>query len=478
MRKIKVLIAEWEQKSFEMLESIFDKSRYEVFTAKDGVEALQIALQHVPDIIMLSLDLPLIDGVKLSQIIRTNPKTEALPIFYLNEKTIQLSHFRRNTDYFIVKPFNPDELRKIIANISKKILSIHESKTEEEFTGNLKQMGIPDLIQILSFNRRTGKLLIYERQNAETPQVLIAIDDGKIINAKFGNISKTKAFYRALGLREGYFRFIPGEPGLEKEILESSDSLIMEGLRQNDEMVELKKKLPSENFKLYLNVPIDKLPHNLRPVTKDVISAIEVFPSLNDLLNSVEINDFEILNIVVSLVEKGIIRVETEKIVECAKISDFSSDIVLELKKKLTKTFYDARLTSNVSVVLLINNNIISNTLVKALNSFIYEPSKNDVFEMLNYKRKLGYLGKVQLVESMSMHLFFFVGINPSKPLWDSLLKNVIGAIVIGKRDFFRESLSLCSKRYTVIEEKDVLDGKLLRKSFEKVFETFILEGK
>ncbi len=477
MRKVKVLIAEWEEQTIDKIKSLLDEESYEVSIAKDGVEALQVALQKVPDFIMLSLDLPLIDGVKLSQILRTNPKTESIPIFYMNEKTLQLSHFRRNVDYFIIKPFNLDELKKTLITVKKKILSIQDKKYEEEFAGNLKQMGIPDLLQILSINRRTGNLYLYPNQNSEKSLAIVAINEGRIINSIMGDITKEKAFYRVLSLHDGYFRFIPGEPLLKEEIKKSTDSLIMEGLRQNDELVELKKKIPL-NAKLKLNIKISQLPDNLRPITKEIINAIEIFPEINDLLNNIDATDYEIYNIILALVEKNIVtlEVDTKKQEEKRKLN-FSSDIILELKKRVSKIFYDSRLCSNLYLLLFVSDRTLLGRFVKFLNAVNFEPSKENIYKLIDSKMDLGYLGKIILVDGLFLHLFCFCNKNISYPLYEGVFSYSIGGIVLGKRDNFRETLHMLNKKHVVIDGKDVDDDETTKRVIEKIFEYFIQEG-
>jgi CheY-like chemotaxis protein len=477
MRKVKVLIVEWEEQTIEKIRSLLDEESYDVSIAKDGVEALQIALQKVPDFIMLSVDLPLIDGVKLSQILRTNPKTESIPIFYMNEKTLQLSHFRRNIDYFIIKPFNLDELKKILVTLKKKILSIQDKKYEEEFAGNLKQMGIPDLVQILSINHRTGNLYIYSsNQNVEKPLAIVAINEGKIINSKMGDTTKEKAFYRVLSLHDGYFRFIPGEPLLNEEIKVSTDSLIMEGLRQNDELVELRKKIPL-SAKLKLNIKLSQLPENLRPITKEIINAIEIFPEISDLLNNIDATDYEIYKIILALVEKNIVTLEVDNKKEEEKRKlNFSSDIILELKKKVSKIFFDSRLCSNIYVLLFVSDRTILSKFVKFLGALNFEPSKENIYKLIDSKIELGYLGKIILVDGHFLHLFCFCDKNISFPLYEGVFKNTIGAIVLGKRDNFREALHILNKKHVVIDGKESNDDTIKR-ALEKVFEYFIQEA-
>ncbi len=476
MERLKILVAENDENSLEKIKEALDEHLYEAVIARDGVSALQIALQGQIAIIILSIELPLIDGVKLSQIIRTNPKTEAIPIFYLNDKSIHLTHFRRNTDYFIIKPFNADELKKILNSVRKRLLNVTFLKKEEEFSGNLRQMQLPDLLQVLSMNQKTGNLSIYTEQGDKNKKATISLDQGRIINAAISKITGLKALYRILAIKEGFFRFTPGEPELMPVINESTDSLIMEGLRQNDEMVELRKKLGGENLKVYLNISADRIPKGLRPKTLEVISAIDVFPDIDELIDNVNVLDYEVLKIIHGLKEKNVIRIEEVGAGETLTSVNFSADLILELKKAINKKFFGLQSPYNLVISIFIEGEN-SELLLKNLLTFNFSPHKEDVLSLRRKEKKLGYLGVLKLVESLNVVLVYFYEKPPNKPFLNSFLSRSLGALVVGNREKFGDTVNYFGKRIYFISQRDFKNADVLKRGIERIFENFIKEN-
>lgn len=475
MEKLKILVAENDEKCLDGIKKALDDNFYDVNIVTDGVNALKHALENQPDIIILSLDLPLIDGVKLSQILRANPKTERIPIFYLNERVVHLSHFRRNIDYFIIKPFNVDELKKILKNVRKKILNSFFLKKEEEFSGNLKQMSMPDFLQVLSMNQKTGNLYIYTDSTKKEKNALLSIDKGKIINASIGKITGLKAFYRILAINEGYFSFIPSEPELPPAIVESTDTLIMEGLRQNDEMAEIRKKLGGENLRVFLNISLDKIPTGLRPKTLEVLSAIDVFPDLNEMLDNVNVLDYEVFKIIQGLKEKNLIRIEEASSTPLTDNFNFPSELIMELKKAINKKFYSFHPPYNFIVSVFIKGDNID-LLLKALVNFSFSPDKEDIMFLRKREKNIGYLGTLKLVESLNIMLVYFHDTVPSKPFFNSYLSRSLGAIIVGDKEPFSEVINFFGKRASFISAKDLSKCENLKRAIEKVFENFIKE--
>jgi len=476
MERLKVLVAENEEKSLAGIKEALNEQYYEAVFASDGVQALQVALQWQPVIIIVSLDLPLIDGVKLSQIIRTNPKTEAIPIFYLNEKTVHLSHFRRNTDYFIIKPFNVDELKRILNGVRKKILNVSFLKKEEEFSGNLKQMQMPDLLQVLSMNQKTGNLFIYSDQVNKEKKAIVSLYNGRIINASISKISGLKALYRILAIKEGFFSFIPSEPELPEVIAESTDSLVMEGLRQNDEMQEIRRKLGGENLRVYLNISTDKLPQGLRPKTLEVISAIDVFPDLNELVDNVNVLDYEVLKIIHGLKEKNVIRIEEVSDNTSTNNITFSADLLLELKRTINKRFCGLQPPYNLVIPVFIEGDNIE-PFLKNLIKFNFSPYKNDMLCLRRKEKNIGYLGLLKLVESLNIILVYFYNTVPFKPFFNAYLSRSLGVLVIGEREKFSDVTNFFGKKTAFIATKELGSFDALKRAIEKVFENFVKEN-
>lgn len=86
---------------------------FEVFTAKDGEDALENAQKHQPDLILLDVMMPKLDGLEVTKKLKSDPSLKYTPIILLSAKdSIDdiLNGLSVGADGYITKPFNPDEL--------------------------------------------------------------------------------------------------------------------------------------------------------------------------------------------------------------------------------------------------------------------------------------------------------------------------------------------------------------------------------
>ncbi|NEP45640.1 MAG: response regulator, partial [Okeania sp. SIO2H7] len=86
---------------------------YEVLSASNGVEALEIIEKQVPDLIVCDVMMPAMDGYTLVQQIRENPRTNWIPVLFLSAKgqsQDKVKGLNTGADVYLVKPFEPEEL--------------------------------------------------------------------------------------------------------------------------------------------------------------------------------------------------------------------------------------------------------------------------------------------------------------------------------------------------------------------------------
>jgi two-component system, cell cycle response regulator DivK len=79
----KLLLAEDDEFSRDMLLRRLEKAGYEVIAACDGKEALQQARQHRPDLILMDLDMPVMDGKSAIRALKSDPHTFKIPVLVL-----------------------------------------------------------------------------------------------------------------------------------------------------------------------------------------------------------------------------------------------------------------------------------------------------------------------------------------------------------------------------------------------------------
>jgi len=109
----KILVVDDEPDLVELVSYNLKKEGYKVVTAPDGEDALEKVRKGPFDLIILDLMLPGIQGVELCRMIRSNPKTEAIPIIMLTargEVSDRIRGLETGADDYLSKPFNPREL--------------------------------------------------------------------------------------------------------------------------------------------------------------------------------------------------------------------------------------------------------------------------------------------------------------------------------------------------------------------------------
>jgi len=117
MGKIKILLIDDEKDLVETLTFRLEANGYEVIKAYDGREALEKAGKERPNLILLDVMMPQIDGFEVLKRLKNNSETERIPVIMLTCKKESSSIFKGEDlgalDY-IIKPFEAEELLRLI----------------------------------------------------------------------------------------------------------------------------------------------------------------------------------------------------------------------------------------------------------------------------------------------------------------------------------------------------------------------------
>lgn len=122
--KHKILIVEDDPDVAEMLNAYFRVQGYEVFTVNWGEDGVRAGQSVSPDIIILDIRLPDIDGFEVARRLRSDRRTREIPIIFLTEKrerVDRLQGFEVGADDYITKPFDVQELRLRVRNALKRV---------------------------------------------------------------------------------------------------------------------------------------------------------------------------------------------------------------------------------------------------------------------------------------------------------------------------------------------------------------------
>lgn len=132
---MKVLVVDDEPDITEFLMYNFKKEGYEVLSAGDGAEALSIAKKELPDIIILDIMMPVMDGVEACRKIREVPALKHKIVIFLTargEEYSEIAGFDAGADDYITKPVKMRVLLARIKSLTNRISTTQGSSADEE----------------------------------------------------------------------------------------------------------------------------------------------------------------------------------------------------------------------------------------------------------------------------------------------------------------------------------------------------------
>jgi len=129
----KILVVDDERPIVRLVQVNLEHAGYEVVTAYDGKEALEKVEQEKPDLIVLDVMMPQMDGFEVMQRLQANPKTRNIPVIMLTAKAQDADVFRgwqSGVTLYLTKPFSPFELISFVRRIFR---SMEEEEVEKRY---------------------------------------------------------------------------------------------------------------------------------------------------------------------------------------------------------------------------------------------------------------------------------------------------------------------------------------------------------
>ncbi len=174
--KQKILIVDDEPDIIELIEYNLKKEGYQVFTASNGLEAIQVAKKSLPDLIVLDIMMPKLDGIEACRQLRAMPEFKSTFMVFLtarSEEYSEISGFNVGADDYIAKPIKPRALISRINAILRRN-TMAESEVENKLEiGNL----VIDREAYLVF--QDGKKVVLAKKEFEL-LYLLASKPGKV----------------------------------------------------------------------------------------------------------------------------------------------------------------------------------------------------------------------------------------------------------------------------------------------------------
>ena len=117
MEKV-VLIVEDEPKNLKLFVDILKTNGYTTLEASDGTQGIALAKAHKPDLILMDIQMPILDGLKAANILKASAETQEIPVIALTAfamKGDKERMFQAGCDGYITKPIHIREFLKQVA---------------------------------------------------------------------------------------------------------------------------------------------------------------------------------------------------------------------------------------------------------------------------------------------------------------------------------------------------------------------------
>ncbi|MCD6554583.1 MAG: response regulator [Anaerolineae bacterium] len=172
----RILVVEDDFDISNMLRIYFDSQGYDVIVAPRGGDALELCRRKLPNIVVLDIQLPDIDGYEVCRQLRNNLRTSHIPIIFLtqrDERSDKITGLELGADDYITKPFDIEELKLRVQNALRR--ATYESMTSPT-TGLPSGKLIEE--QLKSLMRKKGWTILY-----------IGINDLEPFNEAYGFVA-------------------------------------------------------------------------------------------------------------------------------------------------------------------------------------------------------------------------------------------------------------------------------------------------
>ena len=125
MEKVKILVVDDDPEISLLIKIILQKENkdFDIITANDGSYALEKVISEKPDLVLLDVDMPEINGLEVLDRIKDNPATKRIPVIMVTAKSNARDFeeaMEKKADWYIVKPFKQDHLLEKIKYLLEK----------------------------------------------------------------------------------------------------------------------------------------------------------------------------------------------------------------------------------------------------------------------------------------------------------------------------------------------------------------------
>lgn len=307
MPRPKILIVDDERFFAELLTECLAELDADFLYARNGASALRRAKEGGPDLILLDLVMPDLDGFEVAKALKQQPETREIPIIFLtgvSRAEQRVEGLELGAEDYITKPFHAPE---VVARVRK---ALRASARSKGFSGRLADLSLATIVQFLELEQKHGTLEIFTTDRRGS----VHFRSGRIVGAVAARHAGEMAFYRLLAWNDGFFQFETGDPHVPPQAAVTADTkaLLLEGARRQDELKRLQAALPPPRTVLVVSPRLPALLQGRR-LAPDISRLLDQFDgerTVPQVLEESE-DDLKAAEVIVRLVTKGILTPRT-----------------------------------------------------------------------------------------------------------------------------------------------------------------------
>ena len=109
----RILVVEYQEDNLQNLRDLLTSARFELIEAKDGEQGVRAAMAERPDLILMDIQLPLLDGYEATRRIKADPALQAIPIIVVTSYALsgdEVEAREAGCDAYVPKPYSPRQL--------------------------------------------------------------------------------------------------------------------------------------------------------------------------------------------------------------------------------------------------------------------------------------------------------------------------------------------------------------------------------
>ncbi len=297
----RVLVVDDDPLALQLMRDGLAELSVTVLEARDGEEAMRLAKAEGPDLILLDVMMPRLDGFQVAALLKQDPATAEIPVIFvsaLGAPKDKVRGLNLGAEDYLAKPIHPEELRARVQMVLRRAQP--SQRGVPMASGQLKAMNLLSLIQMFEGERRTARLLL----TCGDAQGEIVFEDGKITRAAQGTRKGKAAVYQLLTWQKGTFQMAPADASSQVggTVDAPTQALLIEGMRRLDEIPGLRESLFNPPIHLHLSAVLRAaIQAQAQPESAAVIALLDGTRDLEQVLAQSPLDDWTTLRIIDSL---------------------------------------------------------------------------------------------------------------------------------------------------------------------------------